>query len=214
LTIGVDADLETTPMLTMTPLPPFVAPTELRVPLRRHEAVQLRLEADSISWGGSTVRFDEIQAVSYASRERVFNLVQRGLERRIQLVTDTTTLAIELATGAFGARHESAHSDAYRAIVDTLHVRVEPRLCVELSRAIAIGRPIFIGALRLDQSGLHRGGESLGWERLPDAMFDGDQVVVNAGVCRSGDIDFAIPMREPNAVLLPELVSTCADVFS
>ncbi len=201
-------------MLTTHTTPPLLETIVIDVPVRRGVRSLLAIDDRGVSWGDRRVGFDDVRSVSYAVKDRPINLVQRGVERRVELITDATALVMELGAHAFGPRFEASHADAYRSLVDRVHAAVEPRLCAEIARSIAIGDVVTVGGLDLHEHGVTQGSATLGWDRLPGALFESDHVVIDAAVPRFDEHSWRVPMRAPNAVLLPELIAACADAFS
>lgn len=203
-------------MLTLSPLPPTFGPLELRVPTGWRTTAVFRVDDEAMEWDGHRMDFADIDRVAYATSERSLNLVQRQVTRRVHVGADDTTIAIEVGTQPFGPRSDVPHHQLYRTAVDVLHARVEPRLRAELRRRIAAGRMMTVGGLGLARAGvtLPAVERVMTWDRLPGAIFEGDRVRIRAAVGHHDEAPWDIPMLAPNAVLLPELLAECAEVFS
>lgn len=215
----IDAIGETPREETMTilaPLPPTLGPVELTVPNGWRSTASLRTDEHGITWDGSFVTYRDITSVSYATEERSLNLVQRQICRRVSLVGRHQSLDIRLGHTALGPKADVEHHHLYQMLVDVLHVRVEPRLRAELCRHVASGDPVCVAGLTIGRDGIrHEGsGHVVGWDRLPGAMFEANRVTVRAAGHQHDDLPWSAPMLAPNAVLLPELLADCAELFA
>lgn len=180
---------------------------------RRHECT---IDEHGIVWNGRRLAYQDITAVGYRCTTRVYNLVQRRVDRRILLGFDRTASEIRLGEAAFGPNNVASQRDTYRMILATLHELVEPRLRAQLLRALATDSIVEIGPLRLSSNHLeHRAsGTRVQWRQLPSAQLDGETVVVTAAIEHIGTPLARIDALTANAPLLPELLDEAAITFS
>lgn len=194
-----------------------IEPFDVCIPMAWRRTATCRVDGDGIEWNGSRVRFDDVVSVSYSSRKRSLNLVQRQMERRVVMATATSRMTIVMGRTPFGPRAENVRQGAYDSIVAALYQSVEPRLRSELLRAMAAGEQVEIGSLVLGSSGITNTEapqeRPMTWDRLPGAFLDGDTVRVAAAIS-GGPESWTLPMSCANAVLLPELLVEAAEAFA
>jgi hypothetical protein len=158
---------------------------------------------------GRSVALDDIEAVSYSTRRRQANLVQRRTRRRIALALRDDAVALELGTRRFGRQDADREAAAFDALVRVLHERVEPRLRRRRVAHLCAGGELTIGPLTLAAAELTvRGadGERVWpWRSTPLAELRGDHVALIDGG-RNGNVHCRIDADIPDAVMLPELL--------
>ncbi|MFV2040138.1 MAG: hypothetical protein ACC660_07835 [Acidimicrobiales bacterium] len=199
---------------TTPPLLEEIEPAILAVPARRGRLTCL-VDGDGVSWMDERVRFDEITSVAYATSSGRLNLVQARVERRIRLVTASGELQLDLGVRSFGTKFEDEHSAIYSTVVAAVHARVEPRLRSEALRAIAAGRTVRIGKLRLTRDDISiRGRKRLEWRQLPEAQLERRKVIVRGTLEQNTSVLCTLDMLTPGAVLLPELLAEATLPFA
>lgn len=204
----------TTSSLRPTPLVHTIEPAVLTVPTRRGHMTCL-VDGDGVSWLGNRVRFDDITAVAYSTRQARLNLVQARFVRRIRLRTASAELRLDMGVRAFGPGFEDEYRSIYTTVVAAVHARVEPRLRSEAVRAMAAGEALRIGGLQLTREGISvRSGQRLEWHQMPEAQLEQDRVVVRGTAQYGPGALCTIDMLTLGAVLLPELLAEATLPFA
>lgn len=190
------------------PLAADIAPLEVEVRTSWRRSTTLRVSGSDIRVDGKRIALGEITGVAYAASTRAVNVTQRGVARVVRLELGDTVAQVDLGCPVRSTDDETARH-AYRAILEVLHHRVEPRLRAQLAAGVLAGQVVPIGGFALHRGGLLlvrrlRPPLCVGWDEVPCALVDGDQVAVR----RAGE---ATPFARqsclhPNGVLLPELL--------
>lgn len=172
---------------------------------------RLAVFADRVVWGRREVAFDEVDAFAYEVFRHRTALAPAHTGYMIALWVGADRVVIELVSSNF-SRRETKHSTEllFESLVSLLHDRVGDRLNRDAIERLDAGDEVRFGALSCDHNGVRYGGlvrtRVLDWDEVAGAEFVNGEVVVHR-VHGDGTRSWAaVPMAEPNAVLLVDLL--------
>lgn len=217
---GGKHDRHVTATVSSPPLPPPTGPAVAGPPPAARQAgtdepiyestrrrVKLRITADTLSYGPTTMQASEIT-------ELAFWMPKPG-HHRVHLEGGTTGLSFRLVgrgTGGLTAR------DEYVRVVAWLESRALPRLLQGRLARVGMGLTVRIGRLELREGGMRWRGRvrssEVRWDAFDHVAVTRKYVTVMTRTGRGKLRPFArLPLNELNAVLLPMLVPAAATSF-
>lgn len=192
---------------------------EVTVPSNRLHSMRLVAYRDRLAWGDHSVRYDDVVSFAYVISRNRTALAPVHTGYAVILTTPDDELVIEIVASAF-SRKTTKHSTEllFESIASLLHEKIGVRLLHHTLDYLCAGQTVRYGNLNLRWSGLEgRKGmrtRTVAWDDIAGAEFVGGKVVVHRYDKDGTKPVFSIPMHEPNAVLLPDLLGMAAARFN
>jgi hypothetical protein len=174
---------------------------------------RLVLDDKALHWDGASVRYRDITAMAYHVTEVTGNARLHHYELWLWTAAGETKVKFGVPS------RDPAAMELFPRILGVLAEQVEVPLCRSIVNAIAGGDQVAIGPVTLNMGGVGRTGalvrdRSVPWRDVVGAdRRHGD---VRVWVTDSGEretIFRSVPVKEPNAVLLPRLLPVCRAAF-
>lgn len=190
---------------------PAAAPAPAAGPVldTRHDGSRLYASDVELIFGRARLALDDVRWVRYP-------VVRVATKRFLFPTTYDTTFHFGIGVDGESPRKladikflrlfkNSATPETWLFLVDLVRRRVEPRLLTEFAAAVAGGRSITVGGLRVGPEGVSSNRSTLAWgEFAGTQVVNGRVHVFGAGGQRPV---FDVGLGERNAVLLPDLLA-------
>lgn len=194
-----------------------MSPTELVVSKIRRRKV--RVEPAGISCNGQTIRFADVQKVYWYSQRNSVNFVPVADWYFFGMTDGRTKLSVKMCAPFLVG--SSQQRQTFTELIKISNQAVEPVIADQLFNRLKAGETLRFRHLSLSRQGLliHRkvrGDVQLSWEQYYQAQFAGGMLrgYMKDRATAKPKLIFLLPMRQPNIVVLPQLLARCAREWS
>jgi hypothetical protein len=192
---------------------------DLKIKHSRGWKRQLRLDTETLIWGDEQIPLRAVEAVAYTVTRVSTNGIPTTTNYKFTVWVGSRQTRVYFSVGSLGRRErKDCYAGVFHALAGTSARVIEPRLRRQVADRVASGETVDVAGVRISRHGFtptarFKGTNLITWDRFAGATFKAGSVAVSvlAGDGKSGKRQLNVPMGEPNAVLLPELLQQCAE---